>query len=155
MNKKPVMRAVFYRKHKTKSGNKQSLENDLHEKYVIQKLPNCTLTEVYEETNNSKKPVLKKLLKDCEQGNIDVIVMDNMDDLSSSPTEVNRIFHFLGGLEHQVGVYFFYENIYSLSDDALLCVEFTALIEEHQREINNRRKEERKEFALLKKQSGK
>lgn len=72
MNQKTVMRAVFYKKHKTRSGTKQSLWNDFHEKYVIQKLPNCT-----------------------------------------------------------------------------------ALIEEHQREINSRRKEERKELALLKKQSGK
>lgn len=78
-----------------------------------------------------------------------------MHDLSADPTDVDRIFRQLNGLEHPVGVYFFYENICSLDKDALASVQIVAMIESYRSEIRNRRRKEMKEFALFKKQSKK
>lgn len=155
MEKNTMMRTVLYRKHNVKDENSNSAWNEFHTKYIFRDIANCILSDVYEETDNVKKPVLQKLLKDCEQGNIDIVVFDKMHDLSADPTDVDRIFRQLNGLEHPVGVYFFYENICSLDKDALASVQIVTMIESYQNEIRNRRRKEMREFALIQKQSEK
>ena len=96
---------------------------DYHKKALLQEMelyPNWTVVDFYIDYGQTaprmeNAPGWSRLLHDCEEGKVDLIITQKVSDVSSREFEVAFCSRLLASLEHPVGIYFIAEEIYTLS----------------------------------------
>ena len=89
---------------------------------TISLCPNWTLADFYVDERDSQPHTWKKcegmvsrLLQDCMDGKIDLIITQKVSNVSRDPKEITFCARFLATLESPVGIYFVNEDIYTLA----------------------------------------
>ena len=96
---------------------------EYHKKALLQEMelyPNWTVVDFYIDygqtaPNMENAPEWSRLLQDCEEGKVDLIITQKVSDVSRKVFEVAFCSRLLASLEHPVGIYFIAEEIYTLS----------------------------------------
>jgi hypothetical protein len=96
---------------------------DYHKKALLQEMelyPNWTVVGFYIDygqtaPNMENAPEWSRLLHDCEEGKVDLIITQKVSDVSRKEFEIAFCSRLLASLEHPVGIYFIAEEIYTLS----------------------------------------
>ncbi len=96
---------------------------DYHKKALLQEMelyPNWTVVDFYIDygqtaPNMENAPEWSRLLHDCEEGKVDLIITQKVSDVSRREFEIAFCSRLLASLEHPVGIYFIAEEIYTLS----------------------------------------
>lgn len=96
-----------------------------HKKQFIDTIALCpawTLVGFYVDNGSSSSPPymensenLSRLLNDCTEGKIDLIITQKVSNVSKDPQEISFCARMLASLPHPVGMYFISEDIYTLA----------------------------------------
>lgn len=105
--------------------NQTRYENylDFHKKGFIDTLALCPkrdLVDFYIDEgqtapNMESAPEWCRLLQDCMDGKIDLIITQKISNVTKKPQEITILSRFLATLPHPVGIYFISEDIYTLA----------------------------------------
>lgn len=105
--------------------NQTKYENYLeyHIKQYQDTISNCplwTIVDFYIDEGSTapymeNAPELRRLLDDCFDGKVDLIITQKVSNVSRKPEEVTFVSRILATQEHPVGIYFISENIFTLA----------------------------------------
>ena len=105
--------------------NQTNYENylDYHKKMFIDTISLCpkwTLVDFYIDTGSTapsmgKSPEWNRLLNDCMDNKIDLIIRQKVSNVSSQPFELTFCSRLLAAHEHPIGIYFISEDIFTLA----------------------------------------
>lgn len=109
----------------------------------VSKHPHWTLVKIYADegisgTNIRKRDEFNKMIKDCKDGLIDLIVTKSVSRFSRNLVDGISIVRELGELKKPVGVFFESEAIFSLNDDSALALSFVATMAEEESHTRSR-----------------
>lgn len=62
-----------------------------------------------------KAPDWCRLLRDCQEGKVDLIITQKVSNVSSDMTELTFLARYFAGLPHPIGMYFISEDIFTLA----------------------------------------
>jgi len=116
------LRVAPYCRVSTEHENQASsfaLQKDYYEKFVASH-PNWELVDIYADeglsaTSYSKRDDFKRMLEDCKQGKIDLIITKNVSRFSRNVVDCLGIARDLIGAKHPVGIFFQENNINTLT----------------------------------------
>ena len=82
--------------------------------------PKWTLVDIYVDNGQSaphmeNAPEWSRLLQDCMDGKVDLIITQKISNVSSDPMEIAFCARILAAQEHPVGIYFISEEVFTLS----------------------------------------
>lgn len=119
---------------------------DFHKKQFTDSIglcPNWTLVDFYIDEGSiapymESSPELSRLLEDCMNGKVDLIVTQKVSNFSRDPIEINICASMLASQKHPIGIYFISEDIFTLAtyyqddirDTHFLPEGYTPLIED-------------------------
>ena len=94
-----------------------------HQKQFIDTIslaPNWHLLDFYVDSgsappNMENAPNWSRLLEDCIDGKVDLIITQKVSNVSKQPHEITFCARLLAALEHPVGIYFISEDIFTLA----------------------------------------
>lgn len=105
--------------------NQTKYENylDYHKKMfedTIARYPKWTLVDLYIDTGSSvpnmeNAPEWCRLLQDCEDGRVDLIITQKVSNVSKKPYEVTLLSRLLAAHKPPIGIYFISEDIFTLA----------------------------------------
>ena len=105
--------------------NQTKYENylDYHKKGVIDTISLCPKWELIDfyidygssTPNMETAPEWCRLLQDCMEGKVDLIITQKVSNVSKKPYEITILSRFLATLPHPVGIYFISEDIFTLA----------------------------------------
>lgn len=112
--------AIYLQYHKKPSAVTKFYSVELHKYYLMQEIErhsnwiNCgVFTDV---DVSSEKPAFEKILQKCQMGEIDLILTKSIRKFTFTMEECISTLNLLHAMEPAVGVFFEYENLYSLDD---------------------------------------
>lgn len=124
----------------------QTTSFELQKKYYedyVNKHENWTLVEIYADegisgTSTEHRPAFKRMIVDCKNGLIDVIITKSVSRFARNVMTTIGITRELEDLKPPIGVYFESEGIFSLTKDTQLPLTFLATIAENESRIRSR-----------------
>lgn len=137
------MRVAVYQRINSKSKRFDEVGQKLHYDYFFANHPNLTLVNIYSDTEDSRDiPAFRELLKECESGDIDVIIVHSWRCISVSFFDIVHTIQSLQKLPHPVGMFFENEHIYTLDAESKTHIEMECIFESLQYERKKREKAE-------------
>ena len=118
--------AVYQRFEESEKDN--FITKIFHEKYylkIISDNEEWVLTGFYTDysSGHSPRPQFERMLRDCKNGKIGIIIVRSINRFSHNFSEGLKIIKELAGLSPPVGVYFEEETIFTLNNDAITLLE--------------------------------
>ena len=124
---------------------RQTSSYELQKNYyedMVHRHANWTLTEIYADegisgTSLKKRDDFVRMIQDCKDGKIDMIVTKSVSRFARNIVDCIGITRELGALKPPVGVFFETEHLFTLKDDAEMALSFQATMAQEESHVKS------------------